>query len=86
MVTQTTPMLEHALEYARRGWAVMPLHTPRPANGCSCRKPDCDSQVKHPRTQNGLNERHHRRGTHPYVVGDVAGRPTSASPAGPPGW
>jgi len=48
-------MLEHALNYARRGWAVFPLHTPMGAR-CSCSNPKCDNQGKHPRTQNGLND------------------------------
>lgn len=51
-----------ALEYAAQGWPVMPLHTPTsfgPKEGegrasCSCKRPDCTSQGKHPRTPTGL--------------------------------
>lgn len=40
-------MLDHGLEYASRGWAVLPLHWIE--NGqCSCGKPDCNSAGKHP--------------------------------------
>lgn len=48
-------MLEAALSYAARGWAVLPLHTPT-GQRCSCGKPACTSAGKHPRTQNGLKE------------------------------
>jgi hypothetical protein len=48
-------MVEHALTYAARGWAVIPLHTPGPS-GCSCHKRDCASNGKHPRVQHGLTE------------------------------
>lgn len=45
-------MLDHALEYARRGWLVIPLHSIE--NGaCTCRR-HCTSPGKHPRTLNGL--------------------------------
>jgi hypothetical protein len=47
-------MLEHALTYARRGWAVFPLHTPDADGNCSCRKAGCSDAGKHPRTINGL--------------------------------
>ena len=44
-----------ALSYAARGWAVVPVHTPRP-QGCSCEQ-DCGSSAgKHPRTRHGLKE------------------------------
>jgi Bifunctional DNA primase/polymerase, N-terminal len=56
----TTPMkmVDHALEYARRGWYVVPLHTPNPnrPNGCSCRNRVCgNSAGKHPRISNWQN-------------------------------
>ena len=46
----------HALEYAKRGWKVIPLHTPDAQGKCSCRKADCGSVGKHPRTMNGLKD------------------------------
>ena len=41
-----------ALAYARRGWPVLPLHTPT-SRGCSCGRGDCPSVGKHPRTRHG---------------------------------
>lgn len=49
-------LLKFALRYAKRGWLVLPLHTPRADGGCSCRKPSCISVGKHPRTMNGLKD------------------------------
>src|SRR5271170_3385951 len=49
------PLLEAALNYAGRGWRVVPLHSPT-ARGCSCEKPDCKSIGKHPRTAHGLKD------------------------------
>lgn len=44
-----------ALDYAKRGWAVFPLHTI--VNGhCTCGKADCSSPGKHPRTSNGVSD------------------------------
>jgi len=45
---------EAALEYAARGWAVLPCHHPL-TTGCSCRSADCISPAKHPRIARGLN-------------------------------
>lgn len=44
-----------ALEYATRGWSVIPLHSPS-AHGCSCRRAECESPGKHPRTAHGLKD------------------------------
>ena len=46
-------MLDHALQYAHRGWHVFPLHSVR-NDLCSCGKSDCESPAKHPRTAHGL--------------------------------
>lgn len=48
--------LEYALEYARKGWRVLPLHTPDGVGRCSCHKTECDNVGKHPRTLNGLKD------------------------------
>jgi hypothetical protein len=45
-----------ALDYANRGWPVVPLHTPLSGGGCSCRKRDCGSVGKHPRTEHGRKD------------------------------
>lgn len=37
------------------GWAVIPLHSPL-EGACDCRRPDCSSPGKHPRTKNGLSD------------------------------
>ena len=50
-----SPQLEAALDYAGRGWLVIPLHTPA-ADGCSCGRADCTSVGKHPRTRNGSKD------------------------------
>lgn len=47
--------LAAALAYAKRGWLVVPLHNPK-RGVCSCRKEDCSSPGKHPRTEHGLND------------------------------
>jgi len=48
------PALAMALAYARAGFAVLPLHTPAPGGGCSCRRRGCDRAGKHPRLPHGL--------------------------------
>lgn len=48
-------MLDEALQYAKHGWHVFPLHTPRPY-GCSCRVSTCENIGKHPRTKHGVSD------------------------------
>lgn len=43
----TSALLEAALKYARRGWAIFPLHYARHGE-CSCTKADCQDPGKHP--------------------------------------
>jgi hypothetical protein len=48
-------LLSAALDYARRGWSVLPLHTI--INGkCSCDSPECGTPGKHPLTQHGVKD------------------------------
>jgi hypothetical protein len=57
MVIEATesPDLDVALNYARRGWHVLPLHTYDALFGCSCGS-HCDSPGKHPLTLHGLED------------------------------
>ena len=48
-------LLAAALDYADRGWAVLPIHSTN-GRGCSCGQGDCPSPGKHPRTMHGVNE------------------------------
>lgn len=50
----TNKLLEAALDYARRGWPVLPLHTPRGNGSCSCASAACESIGKHPRWHKAL--------------------------------
>lgn len=54
-ILNTAPLVNAALAYARRGWAVFPLHSPM-EGACSCGKPDCRNTGKHPRTPKGLHD------------------------------
>lgn len=44
-----------AINYARRGMAVLPLHSIKDGH-CTCGDPNCSSPGKHPRTKTGLKE------------------------------
>ncbi len=57
-------LLEAALQYASRGWPVLPLHTW--TGRCSCGDGQCDSPAKHPRTGHGLTD----ASTDPAVIRD----------------
>jgi len=53
--------LNAAIEYARRGLYVLPLHTPGKGGKCSCGLADCEKAGKHPRYHkkdlpHGLND------------------------------
>lgn len=45
--------VDHAIQYAEKGWAVLPLHTVIDGK-CTCGKIGCSSAGKHPQTMNGL--------------------------------
>lgn len=48
-------VLDAALEYASRGFAVLPIHTSQ--NGqCSCGDSECHAEGKHPRTPRGVQD------------------------------
>src|SRR5262245_43018476 len=52
-----------ALEYARRGLPVFPIHTIRDGR-CSCGKQHCDDVGKHPMTNHGFKD----ASTDPVVI------------------
>ena len=60
--TKINPLLAAALDYAARGWHVLPLHTPLfdadgKCTGCTCSKgAACSNVGKHPRTQHGAKD------------------------------
>ena len=48
-------MIKTALEYAAMGWSILPVHGIKQGK-CTCRKPNCSSPGKHPRTRHGLKD------------------------------
>lgn len=48
--------LAAALEWASRGFDVLPLHSVNTAGDCTCGKSDCASPGKHPRTKHGYRD------------------------------
>ena len=49
--------LTAALEYAEKGWPVLPVYEPDDQGHCSCGKgAACDSPAKHPRTRHGFKD------------------------------
>jgi len=46
--------LPEALDFAARGYAVFPIHSPSAGKPCDCNAAKCDSPAKHPRTLHGL--------------------------------
>ena len=54
-MTAAHELLTTVLEYAARGWPVIPLHS-LTTRGCSCGRADCASPAKHPRTVHGLKD------------------------------
>ena len=48
-------LLQAALRYAQRGWAVLPLHDTTPNGMCGCGDPRCKSPGKHPLTLDGFH-------------------------------
>jgi hypothetical protein len=52
---QHPSLLTSALAYAACGWHIFPCHTAT-AGECSCRRADCDTIAKHPKTRHGLHD------------------------------
>ena len=48
-------LVNSALDYAGRGWPVVPLHS-WTGSCCTCGRADCSSPAKHPRTTHGLKD------------------------------
>ena len=48
--------LQDALQYAAKGWRVLPLHGVTASRTCTCGKSDCSSVGKHPRTAHGVKD------------------------------
>lgn len=46
--------IEAAVDYAKRGIPVLPLHWPLPDGTCSCQRAECSSVGKHPIISNGV--------------------------------
>lgn len=46
--------LNAAIEYAKKGWRILPIHSILPNGICSCGRADCQSPGKHPRVSGGL--------------------------------
>lgn len=53
--SKLSPPGRAALDYARRGWRVFPLHT-IVCGACTCGQPECSSPGKHPLVRRGLYE------------------------------
>jgi len=53
--SMTKTMKQEAINYAKRGWPIFPVHTVM-AGSCSCGNADCSSPGKHPMTQNGCKD------------------------------
>lgn len=51
-----TPQIEAALEYASRGWCVLPVYGLQPDGNCECGHADCPNKAKHPRIKNWPQE------------------------------
>ena len=55
MSNYSSILLQAALNYAKLGFAVFPVHSKRENGSCTCNNDDCKSVGKHPRLGNGLS-------------------------------
>ena len=55
MTQHEDSLLASALQYARDGWPVLPLHGIKHGR-CTCGKVSCSAPGKHPRTNNGVKD------------------------------
>jgi hypothetical protein len=55
-ISDNQSFLEAALNYARLGWRVFPVHGINALGGCSCGKSSCENPGKHPKTQHGIKD------------------------------
>lgn len=55
MPAPPNPCLQAAIDYAARGWPIVPIHWPN-GETCSCGNPKCQSPAKHPLTLHGLKD------------------------------
>ena len=46
----------NGLAYIRRGWRVLPIHTPGPNGSCSCGRTPCPGPGKHPRLKDWVEQ------------------------------
>ena len=56
MIDHEKNLLDAALSYAERGFAVLPLHSIHLGALCTCGSATCKSAGKHPRTTNGVKD------------------------------
>ena len=54
--TTVAGTLEAALEYAKGGWVIFPLHGINGQGQCTCGRAECRNPGKHPRTEHGLKD------------------------------
>lgn len=54
ILKQKQEVLEWALLYIEKGWAVFPIHSVTAEGRCSCNSDECKDIGKHPRLPNGL--------------------------------
>lgn len=56
MTTAVNTTCEAAIDYAQKELKVFPLHSIDDTGTCTCKRADCGSPGKHPRTKNGVKD------------------------------